>query len=116
MGKKGISKRLEQVKKDKTDFETVKTKLSEIPYEEFVEKMSRKRKDIKTVQSTQEPIHTVKAHLEDQIKIALYLDKTMVELGSVQTINYKEHKKDLKKPKDHLHNDEKQNIAGAALL
>jgi len=52
MGKKGISKRLEQVKKDKTDFETVKTKLSEIPYEEFVEKMSRKRKDIKTVQST----------------------------------------------------------------
>lgn len=49
MGKKDISKRLEQVKKDKQDFEIVKAKLSDIPYEDFVDKMKKQKKEIKSI-------------------------------------------------------------------
>lgn len=95
-----MGKRLETIRKEKNEFDQLKIKLSDIPYEEFVNKMKKKKEELKQFQSEQAGIHIVKSNLEDKIRVALYFEKSKVELGSLQYLNYKDHKKDLKKPRD----------------
>lgn len=76
-----VAKRLDIVRKDKSDFDQLKNKLTDIPYEEFIDKMKKKKDEIKNMQIEQTGVHTVKANLEDKIRVALYFEKSKVELG-----------------------------------
>jgi hypothetical protein len=60
--------------------------------------MKKKKENIKAIQSEQAGIHIVKSNIEEKIRVALYCEKSKMELGSLQYLNYKEHKKDLKAP------------------